>query len=250
MEKDKLTVVSYNIHKGFNAGNGKYILEEIRDALRGVEADLIFLQEVLGHHEVHGNSIKDWPTQSQFEYLSHEIWPHYAYGKNAVYTDGHHGNAILSKYPLLFFENIDVSTNIMEKRGLLHGVIDIPWSDKPLHAICVHLGLFESERSTQVRSLCDRIENHISDDEPLIIGGDFNDWRGRASGALSESHELQEAFQSVHGIHARTFPSWLPALRLDRIYYRGLNVMKARCLNEEPWNQLSDHAALVAELAF
>ena len=67
MEKDKLTVVSYNIHKGFNAGNGKYILEEIRDALRGVEADLIFLQEVLGHHEVHGNSIKDWPTQSQFE---------------------------------------------------------------------------------------------------------------------------------------------------------------------------------------
>ena len=138
----------------------------------------------------------------------------------------------------------------MEKRGLLHGVIDIPWSDKPLHAICVHLGLFESERSTQVRSLCDRIENHISDDEPLIIGGDFNDWRGRASGALSESHELQEAFQSVHGIHARTFPSWLPALRLDRIYYRGLNVMKARCLNEEPWNQLSDHAALVAELAF
>src|SRR4051812_7468381 len=99
MEKSGLRVISYNIHKGFSSGNLKFILKKMREALRFVQPDLIFLQEVLGHHEVHSRRIKDWPDQSQFEFLAHELWPHFAYGRNAVYTNGHHGNAILSKYP-------------------------------------------------------------------------------------------------------------------------------------------------------
>jgi endonuclease/exonuclease/phosphatase family metal-dependent hydrolase len=248
MEKYQLKVLSYNIHKGFTTGNRKFVLKKIREALHLIHPDLVFLQEVLGHHDVHSRKVQDWPTQPQFEYLADELWPHFAYGKNAIYTAGHHGNAILSKYPFHFYENIDISTNVLERRGLLHGIIDVPGRKKPLHAICVHLGLLEAERMQQVLKLCSRIESHVPHDEPLIIGGDFNDWRGKVSSPLERNLDVSEAFRSIHGVHARTFPSWLPALRLDRIYYRGLSAQSASCLNERPWSELSDHAALVADL--
>ena len=246
MEKIRLRVLSYNIHKGFGSGRKKFTLAKIKEVLRIVHPDLVFLQEVLGHHEGHRRKITDWPTQPQFEFLADELWPHYAYGKNAVYTSGHHGNAILSKYPFLFFENIDISTNKLERRGLLHGAIEIPGRRKPLHAICVHLGLFENERNLQVRRLCTRTLSHVPDDEPLIIGGDFNDWRVRVTRTLQHSLFVEEA--SSCWAHARTFPSWLPSLSLDRIYFRGLKLRNAQCLTGRPWNALSDHAALVADM--
>jgi endonuclease/exonuclease/phosphatase family metal-dependent hydrolase len=246
--RHRLKVLSYNIHKGFNANNRRFILRRIRDAIREVHADLVFLQEVLGHHSAHSLKFGDWPKESQFEFLADELWPHFAYGKNAVYTSGHHGNAILSKYPITFWENIDISTNRLEQRGLLHAILDVPGRHKPLHALCVHMGLLEAERREQVRRLCDRIESHVPHDDPVVIGGDFNDWTGRAARPLQHKLDVQEAFMTLHGSYARTYPSWLPALRLDRIYYRGMNAGNAKCLTGLPWNSLSDHAALFVEL--
>lgn len=250
MEKTDLRVLSYNIHKGFSSNNRKFILDRIRDSIREIHPfhpDIIFLQEVLGHHESHRQTIENWPAQPQFEYLAHEIWPHFTYGKNAVYTSGHHGNAILSKHPLTFSENIDISTNRLERRGLLHGVIHNPAYSYPIHAICVHLGLLEAERMTQVQRICSRIESHVPHSEPLLIAGDFNDWLVRASRTLQSQLDVSEAFLTLHNTHAKTFPSWLPALRLDRVYYRGLKVKKAKCLTGKPWSELSDHAALYVE---
>lgn len=250
MEMRHLKVVSYNIHKGFGRNSRKFNLRKIREALMQVGPDLVFLQEVLGHHEIHRKKIKDWPQQPQFEYLAHELWPHFAYGKNAVYTHGHHGNAILSKYPFEFFENIDISTHRLAKRGLLHGMIEIPGKRKILHTLCIHLGLFEAERAAQVRQLGSRIESHVPHEDPLIICGDFNDWRLKASAQLRKRLGVKEAFLEVDGAHARTFPAWLPALRLDRIYFRGLNVQNAKVLTSGIWSELSDHAALLADLAY
>jgi endonuclease/exonuclease/phosphatase family metal-dependent hydrolase len=243
-----LRIISYNIHKGFSSGRGAFILNKIRQALRDVHPDVVFLQEVLGQHDRHKRRIADWPNEPQFEYLADELWPHFAYGRNAVYTYGHHGNAILSKYPFVFFENIDISTNLFERRGLLHGVVEIPKRKKPLHLICVHLGLLEAERSTQVLKLCERIASHVPHGEPLIIGGDFNDWRQRISATLEKKLDVLEVFRTLYGTHAKSFPSWLPALRLDRIYYRGLVAKKAQCLSTRPWSELSDHAVLIAEM--
>lgn len=253
-----MRILSYNIHKGFTTRNRKFVLSRIRDAIREVHADLVFLQEVLGEHQGWKHRVLDWPEESQFEFLAEEIWPHYAYGKNAVYTSGHHGNAILSKFPISFWENIDISTNRMESRGLLHAVLEVPGPilghatarrSYPVHAICVHLGLLEADRARQTQRLCQRIESHVPHGEPLIIGGDFNDWRRRVSSPLKSKLEVREAFLELQGNHARTFPSWLPALRLDRIYYRGMNARSARTLTGHPWNELSDHIALLVELA-
>ena len=244
-----LRVLSYNIHKGFNAGNFKFVLREVRDTIQELEADLVLLQEVLGRHQRHEKKIKNWPTASQFEFLADNLWPHFAYGKNAVYTSGHHGNAILSKYPFTFWENIDISGNRFERRGLLHGIINIPrYGD--IHVICLHLGLFEKWREPQIDRLCEHIKLHVPLDRPLVVAGDFNDWRQRGHLKLREGLGLSEVFLSIKGAHARTFPIWLPVLKLDRVYCRGLKMKEAVCLTSGPWKSLSDHAALCVDLEF
>lgn len=241
-------MLSYNIHKGFSTAKLRFALHQMRESIRLVHADLVFLQEVVGHHERHGKRIINWPTTSQFEYLADTVWPHTAYGKNAVYAKGHHGNALLSKYPIISVENLDVSNSSLERRGLLHAVMEVPGLELPLHAICLHLDLFESGRLVQVGRLCQRIDEVVPRQSPLVVAGDFNDWRERISSTLEQQLHLREVFLHTHGEHARTFPSWRPVLRLDRIYVRGLKIRRARTLTKEPWSRLSDHAAVFSEL--
>ena len=58
-------------------------------------------------------------------------------------------------------------------------------------------------------------------DAPLIIAGDFNDWRHKANRLLVDELGVVEVFEAVRGRPARTFPSVMPVFRLDRIYARG-----------------------------
>jgi endonuclease/exonuclease/phosphatase family metal-dependent hydrolase len=239
-------VLSYNIHKGFTSANVKFVLKEVRQTISEVQADIVFLQEVVGENSKKSKRHKNWPTMSQFEYLAGKIWLHYAYGKNAVYSSGHHGNAILSKYPITFWENVDVSHNRFEKRGLLHGIIETP-KGKPIHVICLHFALFETWREPQIEILCGRIDSHVPRDAPLIIAGDFNDWREQATVELAKRLRVKEVFQTSFGAHAKTFPAWFPVLKLDRVYSRGLKIKDAVCFTEGPWKVLSDHAPLCVD---
>jgi endonuclease/exonuclease/phosphatase family metal-dependent hydrolase len=80
----------------------------------------------------------------------------------------------------------------------------------------------------------------------LIVAGDFNDWRGRVERHFHDQLGLQEVFRQTRGRYARTFPSWLPLLTMDRIYYRGLSLQSCDRLAHAPWPTLSDHAPLAA----
>src|SRR5258708_17107281 len=136
-----LHVSTYNIHKGFSQFNRRMMIHELRDHLRLLDADIIFLQEVLGQHRRHAARFEDWPDEPQYEFLAHHVWNDYAYGRNAVYDHGHHGNAVLSRYPIRSAENEDVSFHKRESRGLLHCENEVPSAAEALHCICVHLTL-------------------------------------------------------------------------------------------------------------
>ena len=248
MPNNSLKVLTYNIHKGFSSSNVRFILHDIKKLLRKINADVVFLQEIQGDRKISRQRFDDWHNNNQFEFLADSVWQHYAYGKNAIYKSGHHGNAILSKYPFIEWENIDVSIMRSASRSLLHGVIQSPENNARIHIVCVHLGLFEKERKGQIAKLCKRINSHIPSDEPLIIAGDFNDWRGHVEHYLRHELSLKEVFKSTRGAYARTFPSWLPMLSMDRIYYRGFEVVQSKPLYGQPWRNLSDHAPLLAEL--
>ncbi|UUQ64437.1 endonuclease/exonuclease/phosphatase family protein [Pseudomonas fuscovaginae UPB0736] len=242
----RLTVLTVNMHKGFTLFNRRFILPQLREAVRSTGADLVFLQEVHGSHRLHQQRYPNWPSAPQYEYLADSMWPQFAYGRNAVYPHGDHGNALLSKFPILAYGNRDVSIQGNEQRGLLHCTLDVP-GHAQVFAICVHLGLREAQRQKQIGLLLDYLES-LPPDAPVIIAGDFNDWRRCADRRLS-ARSLIEAFAHLQGAPARSFPARLPWLRLDRVYLRNASPLGAKVLCARPWSHLSDHASLVVELA-
>src|SRR5437588_9937746 len=96
------------------------------------------------------------------------------------------------------------------------------------HLVCVHLSLHERGRRRQLEAISGRLEELASRDLPIIIAGDFNDWRHRATAILDRRLGMTEVSVAHHGRALPTYPSMLPLLRLDRIYVRGLHVSASR----------------------
>jgi len=241
---ESLHLLTVNTHKGFSMLNRRFILPELREAVRSVSADLVFLQEVLGSHAGHARRWDNWPETPHYEFLADAMWQDFAYGRNAVYPDGDHGNAVLSKYPIRQFRNHDISVPGPEQRGLLHCELEVPGQPQ-VHAICVHLGLLEDHRRQQLELLCELVES-LPKQACILVAGDFNDWRLRASARLRRCG-LLEAFEQTRGQAARSFPARLPLLRLDRIYLRNARAHNPRVLSHAPWPHLSDHLPLAVE---
>ena len=236
-------VLTLNTHMGFGPFNRRFVLPELRDAIRTVSADVVFLQEVAGEHRLHAARVgAGWPDAPHHEFLADTLWPQSAYGRNAVFPHGHQGNALLSKFPIVRQQNRDVSIPGHEERGLLHCVLALP-GGRELHAICAHLGLLETHRRRQLTLLCALVNDEIPSDAPVVVAGDFNDWRA-AGHPLLEVCGLKDVFATAHGRLARTFPARLPLLPLDRIYVRNVRIDAPRVLSTRPWSHLSDHAPL------
>ena len=248
MTRLSFKVLTANVHKGFSFFNRKFILNELREAVRAVGAEVVFLQEVLGRHALHAKRIANWPAMSQYEFLADSIWPNVAYGRNVVYPEGDHGNALLSKFPILRHDNHDVSMHGDEKRGILHAVLAVPPQETEVHVCCVHFGLTEAHRREQLQLLCKVIEQQVPLGAPLIVAGDFNDWRLRVHAFLAARLQWSEVFAQADGVTARTFPARMPMLRLDRIYVRNAQAHAPVVLPRRPWSHLSDHAPLAAEI--
>ncbi len=251
MTTKALKVVTYNIHKGFSQFNQHMMVHELRGQLRALESDIVFLQEVQGMHSRHAETIDNWPDEPQQDFLAEDVWQSTAYGSNVIYDHGHHGNAILSRFPIEHTHNQDVTHLRFERRGLLHCAIRIPGLKTALHCVCVHLSLFARSRRRQMDALSCYLEDIAGADSPLIIAGDFNDWRNEADGLLAQRLGLIEVFGGAGGSlgsPGRSFPAKRPVLRLDRIYVRGFSVKQAEMHFGEPWSKISDHAALSAHL--
>ncbi|QKJ86467.1 Exodeoxyribonuclease III [Paramixta manurensis] len=240
-------VLTINTHKGFTSFNRRFILPELREAVRATSADIVFLQEVMGTHALHPLQVENWPDTPHYEFLADTMWNDYAYGRNAVYPEGHHGNAVLSRFPIVAYENRDISVAGTEKRGMLHCQLKVPDRDITLHVICVHLGLRDAHRHAQMKMMCELIAS-LPPDAPLVVAGDFNDWQLRANKILKRGANLEEVFSRKNGRPARTFPARLPLLRLDRIYVRNAGASHPWALPMRPWSHLSDHAPLAVEI--
>lgn len=195
----KLRVVSYNIHKGRSLG-GRDSLPELRLGLHGLHADILFLQEVQGRNEQRAN------LHAQHESLAAALHMQVAYGCNAVREMTDHGNALLSRYPILSFENEDVSDHALEQRGLLHTEVDV--EGRRVHCFVVHLGLFAGSRMRQIQTMAERIERLVAPHEPVLIAGDFNDWRNELAPMFVRQLGVYEVFT-----HASQSSGDVPRLR-------------------------------------
>ena len=268
----KIRVATYNIHKGVSSIRAEPRVLALKQAIGLFNADVVFLQEVQGKHDLKAAKYgaeqlgqKHWPAAAQHEYFAGESRHlHAAYGMNAVYDHGHHGNALLSAFPIANMANHDVSDHAYEQRGILHCVLNTEHG--LVHCYVVHLGLFEAGRTRQTQALIDAVKETAPDNEPVIIAGDFNDWRNTLSATLRKALGVVEVFDEIRppsalgdlvrtlarrkaALHpARTFPAALPVFRLDRIYVRGFSVETAQVLHGPEWARLSDHSPIVATL--
>jgi endonuclease/exonuclease/phosphatase family metal-dependent hydrolase len=241
-------VVTLNLHKGMCRLGRRSVLDELRTALRALDADVVCAQEVVG--SVAGSPAADRSVvdESHCEYLADAVWPRFAYGRNAATASGHHGNAVLSRWPIDHVANHDASIGRGERRGLLHCKLSVAVDARGLHVICVHLGLRERQRAAQLSILCDLVDRAVGADEPVVVAGDFNDWRRRADAILLARSGLRNVHAVTVGRSPRTFPSWRPWLALDRIYVRGVAAVRPIPLTARPWDRLSDHLPLAAEV--
>ena len=259
----KLRIATWNIHKGVSAIGTRPRVHGIKQALSGIAADIVFLQEVQGRHDLLALKHTSWPAQAQHEFLAGDSH-HSAYGMNAVYDHGHHGNALLSCFPIASANNHDVSDHAFESRGILHCVLML--EHQPVHCYVIHLGLFAGSRRRQTDALIEAVEATAPPGAPLLIAGDFNDWTNALSDTLRERLDVVEVFderlttqrfgdylrrlsgRGPRKAPARTFPAAMPVLQLDRVYARGFDVLSAQVLHGARWARLSDHAPIVAEL--
>jgi endonuclease/exonuclease/phosphatase family metal-dependent hydrolase len=234
---------------------------ELRLALHRIDADVIFLQEVQDRNERLARRLEINSHSTQLDVLSSSGYAHRAYGINAVYPHGNHGNAILSRLPIEHFANHDISDHALENRGMLHALVHLP-GGTPVHLICAHFGLAKRSRMRQADAVSRFVEREIPVAAPLILAGDFNDWQRGVDAQLRERLGVQDVFDEVAPGNwvgrllgwrspvrvARTFPSLVPWLTLDRIYLRGFHAIGAHVPRGRSWARCSDHAPLIADL--
>jgi endonuclease/exonuclease/phosphatase family metal-dependent hydrolase len=242
---ERLRVATYNIHKGVR-GTGPAKRLEIHALQAGVQqlgADLVCLQEVRAHH--HGDARRfrhHWPARPQADFLAPDGY-HVAYRSNAYTRGGEHGNALLSRHPVLDVAHHDVSDHRLEQRGLLH--VTVEWQQAPLHVLVVHLGLFHGSRLRQVQALGRYLASRVPGHERLLVAGDFNDWREQLDPGMRVIG-LQRA--AVGPKPVRTFPARAPLFALDRVYLRGLQAVSHEVPRGGAWARMSDHLPLLVDL--
>jgi endonuclease/exonuclease/phosphatase family metal-dependent hydrolase len=204
-----LRVVSYNIHKGRSPLGSRNSLKELRLGLYGLQPDLVFLQEVQGRNE--NRSMLD----AQHMSLAAALRMNVCYGRNAIRHQTDHGNALLSRFPILDHENQDISDHRLEQRGILHARITI--GDCEVHCFVVHLGLLAGSRVRQIQALVDRIDRLVPMGAPMVIAGDFNDWADRLAPLFVQRLRVHEVFSYASRLVGGEGP---PRLR-DTMYRLG-----------------------------
>jgi endonuclease/exonuclease/phosphatase family metal-dependent hydrolase len=232
----ELTLVSYNIHSGIGT-DGHFDLHRIGEVIREIGADVIALQEV-------GDFRGQTTREDQPEHLADLLGMHMAFGPNVVRGGRRYGNAILTRLPILKSKNYDLSVPRREPRGALRCDLDLG-GGKPLHVFCLHLGLSLGERRAQEELLlsADILRDAVRKD-PVVVCGDFNYWGNKPVPSLVR-RAIHDAALELR-TPARTYPTRVPLLRLDRIFVdSGVRPLSIQPHRSALATVASDHLPLV-----
>ena len=243
---ERIRVATWNIHKGVNgiAPRRRLEIHNIGLAIDQFDADIICLQEVRRAHSKEAKRFAHWPQLEQADFLA-PLGYTPIYQTNAITKHGEHGNALLTRWPVISQQHEDMSDHRYEQRGLLHVAIEI--HGVVMHVVVVHLGLIKASRRRQIEQLIAFIQREIPHEAPLLVAGDFNDW-GKSSAATLKHHHLQ-AFKAnpLTAKRLRTFPARLPLVQFDYVYARHLTPTHAHAPHGRHWARMSDHLPLIAD---
>jgi endonuclease/exonuclease/phosphatase family metal-dependent hydrolase len=240
-----LRFVTYNIHRAIGVDR-RFRPERIVQILEHYGADVVLLQEV-----------DEGVPRSRELNLAKELagaagYPHFALGHNVSLRKGRYGNATLSRFPIVRERNIELSlAQSWIRRGCQHTRISLGDGSRSLEVFNLHLGLSARERQQQI-DLLSRSHEFSTVDEitPMLVGGDFNDWRSLLRPTFTNGFGFRCATDSKAGLRGAlaTYPSFSPQGGLDRIYYRGsIRLLSARRCRLQVSRLASDHLPVIAE---
>ncbi|HZK44296.1 MAG TPA: endonuclease/exonuclease/phosphatase family protein [Syntrophomonadaceae bacterium] len=199
-----IKVVTFNIHHGTDINN-QPSLNNIYLLLKQIQADIINLQEL--DMQRPQTSLK-----KQAAILAQKLGMYYVYGPVRTYEKGSYGNAILSIYPIVSNENMDLGES-NDRRYCLKANINI--KDYTISIFNTHLGLSQPKRYKQLKDII--LPNIFNNNHPTILAGDFNAPTTRPE-ILMLSSILTDTFVKNSGILQHTFPSDHPQARIDYIF--------------------------------
>jgi len=198
-----LRVVTYNIRHGLGLDD-RVDLNRVGEVIRELGADLVGLQEVDRGWRRSGNI-------DQARYLAGIMDMKYVFAPAISRGPAQYGNAILSRYPILFWESFPLKS-MWEPRVLARAVIET--SGIRVNFYTTHLGLSRRER---MRHINDVVLPAVSKQSRVILTGDFNCGPDspeirKLTGVLRDARPPEGQF---------TFSSANPTKRIDYILYTG-----------------------------
>lgn len=239
-------VLSYNIHRAIGVDR-LFRPERIQSVLAYYEPDVVLLQEV-------DAGVPRSRELNLAEQLAAGLgFEHYALGCNVRLRKGSYGNATLSRFPIVRERNIDLTVGQKKSRGCQHTSLQIPDTEgraRDVEVFNLHLGLSARERERQAGMLVRSPEfPSLSDGPPCVLGGDFNDWRSRLRPIFIEVFGFDCATEgkSRWSRPMRTYPSFSPRGALDRLYYRSLELIRARRCRLGVSKVASDHLPIIGD---
>ncbi len=239
--KKTIRVATYNIHK-CRGLDRRISPERIARVLRDMDADIVAMQEVV-------RVSSDTPAHDQSQYIAELAgYEFHCFGENRPHEAGRYGNATLSRWPIEYWKNYDLTHAKRERRGCLR--TDIRIKGALLHVMSVHMGTGYMERRAQAKTLFGpKVLGRNDWTAPRMVIGDFNEWtRGLATQMLSV--EFTSAELKPRPWRMRSYPGILPVLHLDHMYFdAALRLESFRLHRTRLALVASDHLPLIAEFA-
>jgi len=198
-----LRVATYNIRHGQGLDGG-VDLNRVEQVIRDLEVDLIGLQEV----------DKGWRRSGyvdQARCLAEGMHMEYVFAPAITRGTSQYGNAILSRYPIAFWESFPLKS-LRETRVLVRTVVMA--AGRRINFCTTHLGLNQRERMRHINEVLLPVINSA---RRVILTGDFN-CRPDSPEMQRLTGVLQDACPPAEQL---TFPSNNPAERIDFVMYTG-----------------------------
>lgn len=234
-----LIVSSYNIHKGVGTDLRRDPARNIA-VIAEIGADIVALQEV-DRRFGDRTGVLD-PVQIRDRTGLVPLVLPARLGTKAI---GWHGNMILLRPDFVVQDVRALTLPGLEPRGAV--LADLMIDDQPLRVICAHLGLLHQSRLAQARALSQAIAG--GDGRPVLVMGDFNEWRlGADCGLMPLRRQLRAVKRSATTM--ASFPALRPILPLDRIIgcpRAGLGAVRVH--DSALARRASDHLPIHAPLA-
>jgi endonuclease/exonuclease/phosphatase family metal-dependent hydrolase len=243
--------MTFNIHHG-KGTDGKLHLKRIAQVIEKSDVDIIGLNEVDNRLSKRSDYI------NQAAWLADHLQMYHAFGPTlSLKTKGkpiftteesvmtrQYGNALLSRYPILFHKNHPFHSKLwlIEGRALLETTIDV--GDQVLGVFTTHLSLNPFLHRKQTDIILDRTSTCPN---PVVVLGDWNmKPKSKAWNKLTEN--FTDVLDSPSSQGSYTFPSNRPRKRLDYIFVsNAFSIEHTEVVTSAP--EASDHLPIKAVLS-